>query len=148
MSGRSRAAWAPSVGEQDAEAVGERLADGEDDLEDGDDDGEEDERAGDAMQQDGVEAAGPQGGRGRLVFGARGDLRGPVAAGGGGLQDGKLDGARAVVGAAAGAGEEVGDDVEALAVGGADEGDGMAELLGEGEGVDACRRAPPSGRPC
>ncbi len=53
------------AGEQDAEAVGERLADGEDDLEDGDDDRKKDERAGDAMQQDGVEAAGPEGGCGR-----------------------------------------------------------------------------------
>jgi len=47
-----------------------------------------------------------------------------------------LDGAGAVVGLAAGAEEEVGDDVEAFALGGADEGDRVAELFGEGEGVD------------
>ena len=48
------------VGETGAHPVAQRLADGEDHLEDHDHDGKEDEWSPDAVQQDGIEPAGPQ----------------------------------------------------------------------------------------
>src|ERR1019366_10429606 len=101
-------------------------------LEDGEDDGEEDERAGDAVEQYGVQALRPERGRGRLVVGAGGDLRGPGAAGRGSLQDGQLHRAGRFFEDAVGAQQELRNYVEAGALGGADEGNGMAELAGQG----------------
>ena len=133
--GKQQRGLGARVGEQQSEAVGERLAEREDDLEDREDDGEEDERAGDAMEQYRIQAARPQRGGRRLIVGAGGDLRGPGAAGGGCLDDRQLHGARRFLDDIVGVEEEFGDDVEACAFGGADERDGMAEFAGQGERI-------------
>jgi hypothetical protein len=55
--GQQRADEIGHAGEEVAEAVGERLADGEDDFKDADDDEEKEQRSPDAMQQDVVDLA-------------------------------------------------------------------------------------------
>ena len=104
-------------------------------MEDGEDDREKDERAGDAVQQYGVQAARPQRSRGRLVVGARGDLRGPTAAGGGALQDGQLHGAELGGECVVGVQEKLWDDVEPRALCRADQSHRMPKLSRQCEGV-------------
>ena len=120
-----------------AEAVRQRLADGEDDLEDSEDDSEEDERSPDAVQEDAVDAFGGLVGDGRFVAGAGTDAHGPLAIGAEIADDGEFDFAGGEAGVGIGfAIEELVDGVEAGAASGADFGDGDAEFLGKAEGID------------
>ena len=81
--GQQRADEVAHAGEDVAEAVGERLADGEDHLKDADDDDEKEQRSPDAMEQDVVDLAAVFGRERGAVAGAAADLRGPgVGAGG------------------------------------------------------------------
>ncbi len=71
------------AGEDFAEAVGERLADGEDDFKDADDHDEKQQRSPEAMEQDVIELAAVLCRERGMIAGAAADLRGPgVGAGG------------------------------------------------------------------
>ena len=86
------------AGEDVAEAVGERLADGEDHFKDADDDDEKQQRPPDAMEEDVVDLAGVLGGERGAVAGAAADLRGPGVGAGGVAEHGqgqRLGGCRA-----------------------------------------------------
>ncbi len=131
-SGRTKS---PMLGEDVAEAVGERLADGEDHFEDADNDDEEEQRSPDAMEQNVVDLAAVFSRKRSAVAGAAADLRGPGVRAGGVAEHGQRE--RLLCGrAVAGLIEEERNGVQAGAVGGADGRDGSAELLGQFERVD------------
>ena len=82
--GQQKRGLGAKAGEQDAHAVRERLAQGKDDLKDGEDHREEDERSGERSSRTESRRRVHERGCGGLIAGARGDLRGPGAAGGAG----------------------------------------------------------------
>ncbi len=133
--GQQRAHKRAHAGEDVAEAVGERLADGEDHFKDADDDDEKEQRSPDAMEQDVVDLAGVFSRERSAVAGAAADLRGPGVGAGGVAEHGKrerlLRGLRRCVLI-----EEERNGIEAGAVDGADWRYGRAEFLGELERVD------------
>ena len=88
------------------------------------------------MQEDGVEAAGPDGRRGRTVGSALAKVGGPLAAGGHVLQDGEFDAGGRGVEARGGAEEELLNAINAGAFGGADESDGRFQFGRKGSDVD------------
>ncbi len=129
--GRARLAEA---GEDVAETVRERLADGEDDFKYADDDDKKEQRPPDAMEQDVVDFARAFDGERGAVTGAAADLGGPGVGAGGVADYGEGKG---LGGFALGLlVEEERDGIDAGAVDGADLGDGGAEFAGELEGID------------
>ncbi len=114
------------------------MSDGEDDFKDADDDDEKEQRTPDAMEENAVELAAGFSGEGRVIAGTAADLRGPGVGAGSVAEDREGE---ALFGFLCGLGEgtlieEERDGVKAGALGGADLGDGCAELAGELEGVD------------
>ena len=135
--GEERADEIGGAGQQVAEAVGERLADGEDDFKDGDDDNQKEQRSPNAMEENVVDLVGVLSGERRLIAGAAADLRGPGMRAGGVAEDGQSDGLGAGAAMAILLVEEERDGVEAGALDGADLRDGRAELARQFEWVDA-----------
>ncbi len=133
--GQQRAGKIGHACEQIAEAVGERLAEREDDFEDADDDQQEQQRSPDAMQQHVVDLARVLGRKRRPVAGIAADLRGPAVRAGRVAHDGERKGlglgAVAVLLI-----EEERHGVEAGAMDGADLRDRSAEFAGQLERVD------------
>ena len=78
------------------------------------------------MEEEGIEAACPEGRGGGAVTGELADVAGPLAAAGKILKHGEFDAGRGGKGAGAGAIEELFDLFHPLAGGGADESDGAA----------------------